>query len=198
MDAAGEPTALKQDGRRQRGERNRRAIVDATLALIGEGCLAPTAQLISERAGCTIRSLFRHFPDMESLFAEANNEVRRRAVGTFTGGRDGGSIAERIPQVVERYCAGYEQEQNLILMTKGQSWRYAVLRQNYAQLQGELRQNLENWLPEARQLSVSRRELLHAITSFEMWHRLREQHNLSQAEAIALMTEEVNTLLDCR
>jgi AcrR family transcriptional regulator len=49
------------DGRRQRGERTRQAIIEAALSLQEEGVLVPTAQQISDRAGVLIRSLFSHF-----------------------------------------------------------------------------------------------------------------------------------------
>ena len=55
------------DGRRLRSERSRQAIIDAMLKLVEEGVLVPTAQQVSERAGVGIRSVFRHFSDMESL-----------------------------------------------------------------------------------------------------------------------------------
>ena len=54
------------DGRRQRGERTRQAIIEAALSLQEEGVLVPTAQQISDRSGVLIRSFFRHFDDMES------------------------------------------------------------------------------------------------------------------------------------
>jgi AcrR family transcriptional regulator len=187
--------AVTLDGRRQRGERSRQAIIDAALAIITEGQLAPTAQLISERAGITIRSFFRHFSDMESLFRAVNEHVRKEAVGTFSGGDQNGSLAERILHVVERYTAGYEQSVNVILMTKAQSWRYQVLRENYARLQEELRKNLEHWLPEIKALPATKRELAHAATSFEMWHRLREQQSLGQAKILGTMVDVLSGLL---
>ena len=44
------------DGRRARSERSKQAIIDATLALMEEGNLIPTAQQISDKAGVGIRS----------------------------------------------------------------------------------------------------------------------------------------------
>lgn len=186
---------VKKDGRHARGERNRLAILEACLALIDEGWLAPTAQLISERAGITIRSLFRHFPDMESLFAAANNEVRSRAAGAFTTKVRGGSLEERIRATVERYCEGYSDQKNLFLMTKGLSWRYPILKDNYARLQKDLRDNLELLLPEISQLDTSQQELAHAITSFEMWHRLSEHQELSSLRTLNLLVDELYRLL---
>jgi AcrR family transcriptional regulator len=52
------------DGRRVRSERSRKSIIDAMLQLVEEGILVPTAQQVSERAGVSLRSVFRHFSDM--------------------------------------------------------------------------------------------------------------------------------------
>src|SRR3954465_5134381 len=57
------------DGRVLRGERNRAAIVDALLALLEEGSPRPAAQDIAARAGVSVRSVFQHFADMETLYA---------------------------------------------------------------------------------------------------------------------------------
>jgi AcrR family transcriptional regulator len=73
-----------------RSERSRAAIIESALSFMEEGHLVPTAQLIAERAGVGIRSFFRHFPDMETLFAAVDNETRESTEALFTGGdRDG-------------------------------------------------------------------------------------------------------------
>jgi len=59
------------DGRTARGQRTRAAVVDALLALQEEGDLTPTAQRVAERAGVALRSVFGHFSDLETLWAEA-------------------------------------------------------------------------------------------------------------------------------
>ena len=60
------------DGRRLRSERSQTAIIEAALTLMEEGTLVPTAQQIADRAGVGIRSFFRHFADMDSLFLAAD------------------------------------------------------------------------------------------------------------------------------
>src|ERR1700682_5362292 len=62
-------TATHVDGRVRRGARNRDAIADALLALLEEGDSHPTARAIAARAGVSVRSVFQHFEDMESLYA---------------------------------------------------------------------------------------------------------------------------------
>jgi AcrR family transcriptional regulator len=64
-----EPTRV--DGRTARGQRTRSAVVDALLALQEEGDLEPTAQRVAARAGVALRTVFGHFSDMETLWAQA-------------------------------------------------------------------------------------------------------------------------------
>lgn len=69
------------DGRTLRSLRTREAIVDATIALLEEGDLRPTAPRVAERAGVSVRSIFQHFEDLERLHAAvAERLVERVAV----------------------------------------------------------------------------------------------------------------------
>ena len=123
------------DGRRQRGERTRQAIIEAALSLQEEGVLVPTAQQISDRAGVLIRSFFRHFEDMETLFKAADDQLRDSYEALFIGGDRQGSLSERVHRAVERRSAAFEQLKNLMLGTKALLWRYETLRNNYARNQ---------------------------------------------------------------
>ncbi len=59
----------------------RDAIVEATVALVEEGDLRPTAPRIAERAGVSVRSVFQHFDDLSSLYtAVVQRVVERLAV----------------------------------------------------------------------------------------------------------------------
>ena len=73
-----EESAKIPDGRRLRSERSKQAIIDASLELMEEGVLVPTAQLISERAGVGIRSFFRHFEDMETYLPRLTSKPGKR------------------------------------------------------------------------------------------------------------------------
>ena len=108
------------DGRRLRSERSKQAIIDASLALMEEGNLIPTAQQISDRSGVGIRSFFRHFEDMENLFATIEQQIRETTEALFLGGDRDGTLEERVLHAVERRAAGYEVERNMILSTLAQ------------------------------------------------------------------------------
>ena len=184
------------DGRRARSERSKQAIIDATLALMEEGNLIPTAQLFSYRGGVRIRSFFRHFEDMETLFATIDEQIRDSTEALFLGGDRDGTLEERILHAIERYGEGYEKQRNMILSTSAQLWRSETLSRNYARYQRGLRKDLDDWLPELKQLARSQREAVDAIASFEMWHRLRYHQGLSKQSAIEVLVNLLNLQLN--
>ncbi|MCX2980916.1 TetR/AcrR family transcriptional regulator [Halieaceae bacterium IMCC14734] len=167
-------------------------MIDATLELMEEGVLIPTAQLISERAGVGIRSFFRHFADMESLFIEIDQQTRESSEALFIGGDREGTTEKRILHAVERRADGYEDQKNTILCVAALSWKHSFLRENYAHYQRALRKDLDDWLPELKKLPRARREAIDALASFEMWHRLRSHQGLGKKQAIKIVVEMIS------
>jgi len=184
-----------RDGRHLRSERSRQAIIDAMLGLIEAGVLVPTAQQVSERAGVGIRSVFRHFNDMESLFATADVKIREQYQGLFAGGDRAGSLEERLMHAVEQRALAYEAVGNHLLTTRAQLWHYPVLREQYARLQRQLRKDLDDWLPELRDLGADERELVDAVASFEYWNRLRDQQGLNKKTSIRLTAQLLQRII---
>jgi AcrR family transcriptional regulator len=66
------------DGRLARGERTREALAEALIALLEEGDARPTARRIALRAGVSLRSVFHHFDDLESILSAAVNIQEHR------------------------------------------------------------------------------------------------------------------------
>jgi len=183
------------DGRRLRSERSRFAIIEAALTLQEEGVLVPTAQQISDRAGVGIRSFFRHFEDMETLFEAADDHIRDSYEALFLGGDRDGTLEERIEHAVERHAEAYDSISNILLGTHAQLWRYEILRKNYARNQRALRRDLDDWLPELKSVPRDTRESIDAIASFEMWHRLRYHKGMSKKVSISIIKTLLNSLM---
>ena len=183
------------DGRHLRSERSRQAITDAMLDLVEEGTLIPTAQQVSERAGVGIRTVFRHFSDMESLFATADTKIREQYQGLFAGGDREGSLEDRLLHAIEQRAMAYDAVRNHMLTTKAQLWHYPILREQYARTQRQLRKDLDDWLPELKALTAEDRELVDAISSFEHWNRLRDLQGLNRKTSIHLTTELLKRII---
>jgi AcrR family transcriptional regulator len=180
-------SAPRPDGRRERAERTRQAIIDAAGGMIVEGILAPTAQQIADRAGVGIRSFFRHFLDMESLFLAVDGQSRDSMEALFMGGDRTGTLDDRILHAVERHAQGYEIHANAIRAAKANFWRWELMHKNYQRYQRGLRKDLEDWLPEVKELPKAERDAIDAIASGEMWLRLRDQQELSKQRSIEVV-----------
>src|SRR5215470_566403 len=96
------------DGRVRRGQRSGQAIVEALVGLIGDGILQPTAQQVAERAGVGIRTVFRRFSDMESLFAEMGARVQTDALPLLFEAPPCGNLDERARGLVARRITFFE------------------------------------------------------------------------------------------
>jgi AcrR family transcriptional regulator len=179
----------KPDGRLLRSERSRQLIIDASQELVNEGELVPTAQNVADRAGVGIRTVFRHFADMETLFATMDTQLRETYEDLFLGGDREGSLSQRIEHAIERRATAYEKFSSLMLSTRAQMWRSPTLQKNYARNQRGLRKDLANWLPEIAELNTVKSEAVDAATSFETWNRLRNHQGLSKKTSMEVVYE---------
>src|SRR5215471_17572656 len=64
------------DGRNRRAAETRRKIIAAAKAMIAETSTAPTVVAVAKRADVSVRSVFQHFGDVESLFVTVVDSVR--------------------------------------------------------------------------------------------------------------------------
>ena len=185
----GSMSKAKPDGRIQRSERSRQVIIDALLALINEGVLTPTAQQVADRASVAIRTVFRHFDDMEALYAEVDATIRPFYEGMFLGMDRTGSLAERVLHAVECHADAYEHQALMHEMTTVMLWRSETVTKVYARNQRNLRKDLDNWLPELKDLSAENREAIDAIASYEFLSRLQKHQGLSKQACVKLITK---------
>ncbi|HEU4431641.1 MAG TPA: TetR/AcrR family transcriptional regulator [Myxococcota bacterium] len=193
-----EAPAAGVDGRVQRGERNRDAIALAMFELVGEGVLEPTAEQVATRAGVGLRSVFRHFRDMESLYAEVDARVRRDALPIATAGVVSGSRSERARAMVERRARLFERISPFKRSANLNRQRSAYLKRTHRELVALLREHLLRWLPELAEAPPEIVAALELASSFEAWDRLRGEQGLSAARAHAAVEATVLALLRAR
>jgi TetR/AcrR family transcriptional regulator, regulator of autoinduction and epiphytic fitness len=93
------------DGRTARALRTRQAIVDATIALVEAGDVRPTAPRVAERAGVSVRSVFQHFDDLETLYSAVADRLLERVVGLISDVEASGPLDERVARFVDQRAA---------------------------------------------------------------------------------------------
>lgn len=175
------------DGRLARSERSRHAIVEAMLALVGEGEPSPTAEQVAARARVGIRTVFRHFRDMECLFAAMDARLEARVAPRFSGPPVPGPLEQRVRALLERRCRLYE---TIAPYERAGARRRAgspFLRASHAALARRLRAELRRWLPELARAPEPLAEAFELVTSFEAWDRLRAEQRLGPARAHATL-----------
>jgi len=105
----GQPTeGFSGDGRAARSVRTRRAIVDAMRALHNEGDLRPTAPRVAERAGVSVRTVWQHFDDLETLLFEAGRRDLEIAASFVTPIDLSLPTADRVDALVEQRARMFE------------------------------------------------------------------------------------------
>jgi|ETNmetMinimDraft_26_1059896.scaffolds.fasta_scaffold74221_2 AcrR family transcriptional regulator len=194
-DVSDSASELASDGRLRRSERSREAIVTAILELVGQGDLRPTAERVAERAGVGIRTVFRHFSDMESLYSAMAERLRAEALPPLLVESEPGGLAERAARFVKtrtdfyEKIAPYKRSANLL------RWRSDYLQKDHETIARESRSHLLRFFPELKEASPDLLEVADLISSFEAWDRLRGEQKLSRTRAASAQERVLRILL---
>lgn len=183
------------DGRVLRGARNRERIVEAMLDIIRSGSLRPTAEQVAERAGVGTRTVFRHFDDMDALYAEMSAAIQQEIAPMLCEPLPAGTLADRVRQVVERRAAVFEIIAPFQRAAAVQRWRSTYLQENHAAMTRELRTQLRQVLPELDAQEASVLEAADLLTCWESWRRLRDDQGLGLRAARGAMRAGLAALL---
>ena len=171
-------TDLLTDGRIQRSERSRTAIVQAILELIGEGSLSPTAQQVAQRADVGVRTVFRHFSDMETLFSTMNDRLTAEVDSLFVEKVQTGPFDDRVDALIERRMTIFGMLAPYVRSSTLQRWRSTFLQAQHERTIRILRRDLRRWLPEIESAPIEVAYAIEMILSFEAWNRLRVDQRL--------------------
>ena len=176
------------DGRVLRGAKTRTAIVEALFELFRQGIYTPTTKQIAEQAQTSVRSIFQHFEDMETLYADLVAVQTVRITPLVESLTADGSLEQRLAELTAQRAQLFElvsparhalatRPSNSELITKRLNDLSAELRdQLLSQFAAEL--NVAN-----TQSAADSVEMLDLLWSFESWDRLRNMQQLSIEEA---------------
>jgi AcrR family transcriptional regulator len=186
------------DGRRLRRDQNREAVIDALLALFGEGVYEPSTNEIAERAGLSPRSLFRYFEDLDDLHrAAAQRQLQRARPLLDLGVEPGAPTATKIDHLVQARLRLYEEIAPAARATRVCAHRHAVLARELRTNRTYLRNQMcELFAPELAGAGAGLLPALDVLCSFESYELLREAHGLSRAKIATALRAALTTLLD--
>lgn len=185
-----------QDGRRRRSEASRERIIRAMLHLLSEGEITPSAEAVAEQAGVGLRTVFRHFDNMDALYqqiyASIEAEVRPFIARPFAAKDDRG----RVEEIVERRIGVFERIMPMKIAADVHRHRSAFLDEQARGMVKEQRQILLGVLPPRYGQEPVLLEALDLLLSFDTWKRLRKDQKLTKAKARDALRMSVLALID--
>ena len=98
------PTNDASDGRFDRSVKTRAKIVAAFIDWVGSGNPAPTAEQIAVHAKVGLRTVFRHFDDMETLEREITSSLDAVMMPLVLKPLTAVGWNERLTESIERRC----------------------------------------------------------------------------------------------
>ncbi len=182
------------DGRRQRSQASRAKIVKAFMELIESGDPSPSAARVAKRAGVGLRSVFRHFDDMDSLYAEIDGILNSKWRSFLTAPYKSNDWQEQLIELVARRAKVNDATYTHRIMTSMVRFRSELLMSNYKRLLKFEKDSLNRILPKSVQKDKQRSHAILLATSFDSWRLFRQDEGLSNKQVIATMSQMVSDL----
>ena len=156
-------------------------MVAAMLELVQEGAIMPSADQVATRAQVGLRTVFRQYKDMETLYAAMLGGLSKYYEG-WAQPLTAPDWQRQLVELMERRVTTYERL--LPFKRAGDAHRHmspSIEAENVRML-ALMRARLRSLVPEAVNDAV-RFETLDLIASFATWQRLRSEQNLSFEQA---------------
>jgi AcrR family transcriptional regulator len=186
--------APEPDGRRRRSQDSRARIIAAMLELVHSGKIAPGAEQVAARAGVGLRTVFRHFKDMDSVYREMATVIESELAEVLRKPLAGETWRERLSDLIARRSLAFEKIAPFKRAANAHRHASPFLEAHHDRLTGASRDILRELLPAATAADGLRLETLDLLLGYETWSRLRGEQGLSirrAREVIAFAVERV-------
>jgi AcrR family transcriptional regulator len=187
--------AAESDGRRARSRSSRRRIVAAMLELIEAGDLMPSAARVADEAGVGLRTVFRHFDDMDSLYAEISATIAERVMPIVAAPYESPDWRENLRDLTRRRVRVFETMLPFRLAANIKRYQSVFLTAEYARVVRLERELILRLLPDAVRTDRTRVEALIVALSFQTWRTLRHDQELTAEDAGAVTAHIVAALV---
>lgn len=189
----------RQHGQRAKGEHTKRHIAEALLVLVEDGDPAPTAKAIAEQAGVSLRLIFHHFQELDTLYRMALKVKEQQALAFPLLATADGPLEHRVERTVAQRAKAFSAvspiRSSFIALAASRSWLISDL----TTLNALMRSQVQSVFADEISLATNPKDLLEALDaalSWEAWHRLCAQ-GLSGQVAKRVMTKTASALLGC-
>lgn len=184
------------DGRRRRSQDSRARIVQAMLELVREGDISPSAELVATRADVGLRTVFRHFRDLESLYREMSAVIEAELMALAHTPFKATAWRDRVLELVERRGWAYERIAPFKRASEVHRHHSPAPALDNAKLVEVARAILRRELPPELARDRVRFEAIDLLLSFDAWNRLRRDQDLSPRRSTEVLQAMIGGLLD--
>ena len=162
------------DGRFARSQKTKDAIVKALLKLL-RNTPFPTAEQVAKESKIGLRTVYRQFNDMESIYLSLHEECMHSLGQMFDSDVDlDKSFKERVNFAISERLSIYEEYETLFIATISNSARLPTLVNQVAESYQIMRERFIEIVPEIKNLSTIKSDLLFARITFPPWFSLRK------------------------
>ena len=162
------------DGRFARSQKTKDAIVKALLKLL-RNTPFPTAEQVAKESKIGLRTVYRQFKDMESIYLSLHEECMHSLGQMFDSDIDlNKSFKERVNFAISERLTIYEEYETLFIATISNSARLPTLVNQVAESYQIMRERFIEIVPEIKNLSTIKSDLLFTRITFPPWFSLRK------------------------
>ena len=174
------------DGRRARRERGRLAVIDAMFELLQAGKVPVNAEMVAERAGVSVASVFRYFDGLDDLQLQTFERFRERFEPLLVVAPRGVARAVRIAAFVSSRLELYEQAGAIMAVGRLRALEHEPLVAASAEMRGLLADQVRAvFADDITATAATGSDLvavIDALTSLESWDVMRKTHSRSRRQ----------------
>ena len=189
------------DGRSAIRDRNRDAVLDAVLDLFSEDNLSPGPEEVAERAGLSVRSVYRYFDDHDALSRAAiERQLERVGPLLLLPAIGEGALDDRIARFVEARLRLQAAAGPALRATRIRATFDPVVRDQFEADRVRLREQIgRQFAPELSAMAPDRARArlaaVDALSAFESVDHYLVHRAFDAAEAAALLADALRALL---
>ena len=179
------------DGRFARSQKTKDAIVKALLKLL-RNTPFPTAEQVAKESKIGLRTVYRQFKDMESIYLSLHEECMYSLSQMFNSDVDlDRSFEERVSFAISERFAIYDEYETLFIATISNSARLPILVNQVGESYQIMRERFIKIVPEIKKLSALKSDLLFTRITFPSWFSLRKLLKYDQKIIIDELSDDL-------
>ena len=158
--------------------------------------MGPSAAQVAEESGVSLRTVFRHFEEMDSLYREMTAIIKREIWPILERPLTAPDWRERIEELLGKRIEVYEKIMPMKVSGSVRRFQSDYLKEDYDLFLALEREGLKQVLPKPIQKDPILCSALEMVISFEAWRSMRQDRALTRKQAEAALRFTVEKLLN--